>query len=55
MPELSEEELEQKRQDEENQKINEGFEEYASLDAAEETKKLQEKEMAKNKRKAVSN
>ena len=38
--ELSEEELEIKKIEEENQKINEGFEEYANADAAAETAKL---------------
>ena len=52
--ELTEEELEAKRQEEENQKLNEDFENYSNLDAGAETKKLQEKVMAKNKRKAVS-
>ena len=53
-PELTEEELEQQRIEEENKKLEEGFEDYAALDADAETAKLQEKEMAKNKKKAVS-
>ena len=53
-PELTEDELEAQRIDAENAAIEENFEAYANLDAAEETKKIQEKEMAKNKRKAVS-
>lgn len=52
--ELSEEDLELKRIEEENLKIEQGFEEYSNADAALETAKLQEKEMAKNKKKAVS-
>ena len=55
MVELTEEELEQQRSEAENNAINEGAEAYAELDANAETKKLQEKEMAKlGKRKAVS-
>lgn len=42
------------RVDAENEKINENYENYVALDADEESKKLQEKELAKNKKKAVS-
>ena len=53
-PELTAEELEAMRIEEENRAIEENFEAYSNLDAAEESKKLQEKELAKNKKKAVS-
>ena len=52
--ELTEEELEQKRQQEEEEAINANFENYSNLDANAESMKLQEKQMAKNKKKAVS-
>ena len=39
---------------EEDAQIEQGFEAYAELDAEAESKKRMEKEMAKNKRKAVS-
>lgn len=40
------------RQEQENQKINENFDSYVEMDAAAESKKIAEHEMAKNKRKA---
>ena len=53
--EPTEEELEQQRIEQENAQLEENFDAYASLDADEESKKLQEKELAKNnKKKAVS-
>lgn len=39
-PELTEDELELQKLDEENKKIEENFEAYTNLDAAEETKKI---------------
>jgi len=51
---LTEEEQEALRQEQENEKINENFDSYVEMDAAAESKKIAEKEMAKNKRKAVS-
>ena len=51
---LTEEELEQQRIEEENRKIEENFDAYSEMNVEEETKKLQEKELAKNKKKAVS-
>ena len=53
-PELTEEELEEKRIEDENRQIEENFDQYSEMNVEEETKKLQEKELAKNKRKAVS-
>ena len=53
-PELSEEELEQQKIEQDNASIEENYDNYVALDASEETKKLQEKELAKNKKKAVS-
>jgi len=53
-PELTEEEKENVKLAEEVANIEQGFEAYAELDAAEESKKRMEKEMAKNKKKAVS-
>ena len=51
---MTEEEQEAMRQEQENQKINENFDSYVEMDAAAESKKIAEHEMAKNKRKAVS-
>ena len=51
---MTEEELEQQRIEEENRKIEENFDAYSEMNVEEETKKLQEKELAKNKKKAVS-
>ncbi len=53
-PELTEEEAEEQRLEEENRQIEENFDAYTELNVEEETKKLQEKELSKNKRKAVS-
>ena len=46
--------MEQKRLQEEEESINANFENYSNMDANAESMKLQEKMMAKNKRKAVS-
>lgn len=46
--------MEEKRIEEENTQIEENFDQYSEMNVEEETKKLQEKELAKNKRKAVS-
>lgn len=50
--ELTEEELEIQRIEQENQQINDNYDAYVELDTAAETAKLQAKEMAKNKKKA---
>ena len=52
--ELTEEELKQKKQQEEIADIDANLESYHNADAQAEAVKLQEKQLAKNKRKAVS-
>ena len=52
--ELTEEELAQKKLEEENKKIEEGFDKYSELDAGAESQKIQNSVLEKKNKKAVS-
>ena len=52
--ELTEEEIAQKKLEEENKKIEEGFDKYSELDAGAESQKIQNSVLEKKNKKAVS-